>query len=403
MRGAELLRRASWIGVGTVGAIYVRSPALTQSDAREPQFRFGVIADIQYCDCDTATNFAGTEVRNYRGTLAQAQDAVALWNSMGVQFVVQLGDLIDGQNAGGYGAGLKFEEPQSEQALSRVASALAGSDAPIYHAIGNHELYNFDWKGLVARLQLAPGAGCNGAEWTVARAQAGLGKAAAATGEDEAGPGKAAGATGEDFYYSWRPAAGWTFVMLNAYAVSVEQDAHSPGYREAATVLARRNPRCFDALMSGRTQGINFFEGLERDEDLRYVPFNGGLGTQQLKWLRAEVRAASERGDRIVVLTHVPLLAEAASPRTLVYDSEAALEILHDEGRGQVVAVLAGHLHRGGYACDSAHIHHVTIRSPLSFERCFGYMEAYPDRLELVGSGEEGLQSRTLRFRTAPP
>ena len=60
--------------------------------------------------------------------------------------------------------------------------------------------------------------------------------------------------------------------------------------------------------------------------------------------------------------------------------------------------MLAGHLHRGGYACDGGHIHHVTIRSPLSFERAFGYVEVYPDRMELVGSGEQGLPSRTLRF-----
>lgn len=79
-----------------------------------PVFSFGVIADIQYCDCDDATNFAGTEHRKYRDTLRQTELAVASWNQAKVNFVVQLGDLIDGQNAGGYGAGLSFSEPQSD-------------------------------------------------------------------------------------------------------------------------------------------------------------------------------------------------------------------------------------------------------------------------------------------------
>ena len=78
---------------------------LPKAAADELLFRFGVIADIQYCDCKTAGNFAGTEQRNYRGALAQVKRAVGQWNALSPRplFVAQLGDLIDGQNAGGYG------------------------------------------------------------------------------------------------------------------------------------------------------------------------------------------------------------------------------------------------------------------------------------------------------------
>ena len=34
---------------------------------------------------------------------------------------------------------------------------------------------------------------------------------------------------------------------------------------------------------------------------MKYVPFNGGVGGRQLRWLRKEVVAARERGDRILV------------------------------------------------------------------------------------------------------
>ena len=56
-----------------------------------------------------------------------------------MSFAVQLGDLIDGQNAGGYGAGLSMAEPQSEVALERVGAELARCRAPIYHAIGKRQ------------------------------------------------------------------------------------------------------------------------------------------------------------------------------------------------------------------------------------------------------------------------
>jgi hypothetical protein len=43
----------------------------------------------------------------------------------------------------------------------------------------------------------------------------------------------------------------------------------------------------------------------------------------------------------------------------------------------------------------------VTLQSPLNFENCFGYIDAYADRLELVGCGEQGIPSRTMHFASA--
>ena len=118
-----------------------QSRSEASSNESPPLFRFGVIADIQYCDCKPATNFCGSETRNYRGGLAQTERAVEFWNSLNnLAFVAQLGDLIDGQNAGTYGQGLDFDSPQSAPAMERVRGILARCKAPIYHAIGNHEL-----------------------------------------------------------------------------------------------------------------------------------------------------------------------------------------------------------------------------------------------------------------------
>jgi len=210
-------------------AALASSASSEPSAAGRPLFRFGVIADIQYCDCDDASNFAGTEIRKYRGTLEQTRRAVEHWNALrepSAACILNLGDIIDGQNAGGYGAGLTFDGPQSEAALGRVCGALSACKAPIYHAVGNrrssnaplsctlprrsrrhgpsgnHELYNFDWAGLRARLQM-PEAGSVVTEG----------------GSDAAGADAAAALRP----VSWQPCKGWTFVLLNAYAVSMEQ------------------------------------------------------------------------------------------------------------------------------------------------------------------------------------
>ena len=139
-----------------------------------------------------------------RESLNHLKDAVSLWNSMGVDFSVSLGDLIDGQNSGTYGqgnafliwivmksvlstrgptpaqtvtpyqtstttqhnhntrtcakspprvhrclhrihitTGLSFEKPQTDTAFRRVWHLMKQCRSPVFHAIGNHELYNF--------------------------------------------------------------------------------------------------------------------------------------------------------------------------------------------------------------------------------------------------------------------
>lgn len=193
--------------------------------------------------------------------------------------------------------------------------------------------------------------------------------------------------------------------MLNAYAVSLEQDPSLPGYAEALETLRKHNPQCAAAIVAGRTPG-NFFAGLTDEASYRYVPFNGGLGAEQLAWLRAELRRAVGRGDRLVLFSHVPIHAEASSSRTLVYDADEVLQLLHDEGAGHVVAVIAGHLHRGGYARDDAGIHHITLPSPLNFDECYGHVDIYEDRLELAGyehAPSMSTFSRALPFPPLPP
>ena len=227
-------RAVAMAAAGAAGAA-IASEAAPASDTKL-RFRFGVIADIQYCDLESATNFSGTETRNYRGTLAQTRDAVLLWNGLqpAPRFVAQLGDVIDGQNAGEYGAGKLMPTPQSEPAMAAVLDALALCRAPMLHAIGNHELYNFGWRRLKELLHRPA------REWTCVREERGA--------TDDA-------VDGSSFRYVRRPVPGWTVLVLNAYEHSVMQDPASEGYRAARRLIEEHNPNdCF-------SPGVNFFDG----------------------------------------------------------------------------------------------------------------------------------------------
>jgi manganese-dependent ADP-ribose/CDP-alcohol diphosphatase len=272
-----------------------------------------VIADIQYCDVNPATNFKGTETRDYRGGVVQTKRAVALWNSLGsLAFVAQLGDLIDGQNAGKYGQGLNFDEPQSGVAMNLVAGILGGCKAPMYHAIGNHELYNFTWDELsnILNNELLG--------WKVSETKDLKFETPGAKVAKE----KAVEDIPAHFSFSQRPAEGWTVIMLNSYEVSLMQAESTAGYQEAKRLLNEYNPN--DVVT--KTQGVNYFQDLV-GKKARYVPFNGGMGKRQLMWLQKEVVQARERGDRIVVLSHVPFNSAAASKGTVCYDCDEVMKV----------------------------------------------------------------------------
>jgi len=85
-------------------------------------FRFGLLADVQYADKDTAG------ARRYREALPKLEACVAAWNAEPLAFGVQLGDLIDG----------RAELQQSREDLERVLAVLGELRAPLQHVLGNH-------------------------------------------------------------------------------------------------------------------------------------------------------------------------------------------------------------------------------------------------------------------------
>ncbi|HPC98350.1 MAG TPA: metallophosphoesterase [Bacteroidales bacterium] len=82
-----------------------------------PLFSFGVIADVQYCDCEPS----GT--RFYKSSLEKLGVAFGTFEEEKVEFVVNLGDLID----------------REFDSFNTLTDVLKGNSIKLYNVAGNHD------------------------------------------------------------------------------------------------------------------------------------------------------------------------------------------------------------------------------------------------------------------------
>ena len=223
---------------------------------------------------------------------------MADWNAEkhSLDFIVQLGDIIDGMN---------WKLQSSTKALDDVLQHFSKLQCDkVIHVIGNHELYNFDRETLRDRL-LKP--------WRQ-----------------------------NHDYFSVSPVPGIKFVVIDAYDVSTI-GAASEEYRSLALeILKANNPN--DTSKNGDWK--HGLEGVEK----RFVPYNGGVGNEQLKWLEQELAEAEEAGQVVIVLSHISVHPESCSQSCLVWNYQDLLQMF--QSSSCVVAVFSGHDHKGGYALD---------------------------------------------------
>jgi 3',5'-cyclic AMP phosphodiesterase CpdA len=177
-----------------------------------------------------------------------------------------------------------------------------------------------------------------------------------------------------DPYYSFT-CRGWRFVMLDTAEISLEGGwpEDSPNYR-----LAQRR-----------------LEQLRAEGRAHAETWNGGIGPQQMEWLEATLAEASSRGEKAIVIGHIPVLAEASSDRHILYNHDGVAAVL--DSAEAAVAYLAGHYHRGGYAQRSG-VHHVTCPGMVeaSERNAYAVVTLRDDRIEIGGVGD--VAARVLRI-----
>eukprot|EP01059_Diplonema_ambulator_P027768 TRINITY_DN4640_c0_g1_i1.p1 TRINITY_DN4640_c0_g1~~TRINITY_DN4640_c0_g1_i1.p1 ORF type:complete len:349 (+),score=104.18 TRINITY_DN4640_c0_g1_i1:509-1555(+) len=300
--------------------------------------RFGLVADIQTADIEPAYNFNKTARRSYRGSLEALGKAVDAWRDEKVDFVIDLGDIIDQVNE---------TRGESRSMLEKVLGEFARlpEGVPVYHLVGNHELYNFTREEM---LSLIPGI-----------------------------------AVGGRTYHDFAPAKGWRVVVLDSYDLHCINDREtSPFTEKAFRLLEENNPNDVRAAR-GTTNWSHGLSGLEA----RWMPYNGGVSDEQLAWLDSVVARSVRSNEKLIVFTHVPLLPGSAADTTLVWNYTQVLAILD---KAHTAAVFAGHAHKGGYARSPSGTHHITIPSPLNTtDECptaHAVVELYEDSIKVTGS-----------------
>lgn len=245
-------------------------PARTSIDSPcEPErrvlFSFGLIADVHYADIDDGYNFTKTRMRYYRKSISMLSDAIHQWNDRrDVAFVLQLGDLIDGYNK---------SKGVSDVALRKTLDVCAHFNGTMYHVWGNHELYNYT-KQQLAESQLNS---------SREHPESSLGATYRGPSDSE-----------QCNYYHFSPARGFRVVVIDTYDVGTlgyEPTSTDPQFVKAGRLLASKNPN----------ENKNSPLGLQ-GLDARFVEYNGGVGQNQLLWLRRVLRVANTAREKVLIV-----------------------------------------------------------------------------------------------------
>lgn len=243
-------------------------------NAKEPLVVFGVLTDVQYADCDNLpASYDATKLRFYRGSLNQVDVAFNYWRAYPkkVQFVLQLGDIIDGRSRwceGGSYLSLRNTLEHFEKHRS----------IPTFHTVGNHELYNFDRNKLaqlfyesVKKINIPP---------EIFSPRKPL--------KDESP------FTSPVLYYKFCPVPTVKCISLDCFDISVlGYDEKHSNYKKAASILISKHGHdIYDEWdCDGELQGL----------DIRFQQMNGALSKEQLEWLDKELAESEELKQKVIV------------------------------------------------------------------------------------------------------
>ncbi|PZE22225.1 phosphatase [Paenibacillus xerothermodurans] len=273
---------------------------------KNPSFQFGLIADVQYCDCDT------NNTRFYRESPGKLAEAAKLFNKHDLAFTIQLGDIIDRDAA-------SFE---------KIVPMYNQINGPKYHVLGNHDF--------------------------------------------PVASDKVVGLLGMTKQYYDFSRDGWRFVVLDTNDISTYANAEG-------TTKHKRAQDVYDVLK---------WAGAPNAET-----WNGGLGSEQMDWLRGVLQRSAQAGEKVVVIGHMPIY-----PKNMhnVWNDEAVRQLL--ESSPNVVAYFNGHNHEGNYERKNG-IHYVNFQGMVETKNTNAYsiVRVFPDRLEIDGYGRE--PDRVLELR----
>lgn len=269
--------------------------------------KIGIFTDCQYCDCEVSGK------RNYRLSLKKLDSCIAVFNSLPLDAVFHLGDMID----------------HSYTSFDSVLPRFRSFKAPLNLVLGNHDymIKNKRKPGLISRLGMPGG-------------------------------------------YYMVELGGWDFVVLNGNDLSY----FAPQDRQKKD---ERNDMVSDLYLNFHFNGM---------------PWNGGIGKEQIRWLEEKLKNADSAGRNVIVCCHFPLFSKEDH---LLFNNSEVFNLISQHP--SVKAYFNGHYHSGGYT-EKEGIHFVNFKGMVDTEEnTFAVVTLRNDSILIQGYGRE--KSRKLKIR----
>jgi len=130
-----------------------------------------------------------------------------------------------------------------------------------------------------------------------------------------------------------------------------------------------------------------------REKKIRSPKWNGGVGAEQLNWLRKTLERAEDSEEKVALFCHFPVYPP--DPHNL-WNAKEVIALL--EEFSCVKAYINGHNHKGKYGIKSG-IHYLTCKGMVDTnETAYSIANVFQDRIEITGYGRETKQ-KLLKLR----
>lgn len=282
----------------------------SQVDAQTRQIKVGILTDCQYCNCSSEGN------RIYKGSLRKLDSCIRQLNSLSLDAIFHLGDMID-HDYGSYDSVL----PRFQQFRP-----------PLHLVLGNHDyMIKKRYKpGLTGRLGMT-----------------------------------------KDHYVV--DLANWRFIILNGDDLSYSAPQDKDKKQE-------RNDMVSDQYGQLRFNGM---------------PWNGGIGKEQMKWLESLLDESENTHRNVIVLCHFPLFTKENHN---LFNNREVFQLI---ARYLCVkAYFNGHYHSGNYKAREG-IHLVNFKGMVdSQENAFSVVTLTFDSILIKGYGREPDRRLKIRNKT---
>lgn len=319
-----------------------------------PLLSFGLVGDPQYAPVEDGAQYGDpSRVRRFRNSAQIVERAVDYFTKASTTYNIICGDILDARTKKVDAIDSSLQMMESIIRDTYAKSAGTTQHPPYSFVCGNHDFFLLNRDVIYRNDFFTP-------PWIKAQCSP------------------------SQLYYSFSPQKGFRFVFLDLYEISVDGGLNEACKQEARDILNKEN-------INIATDQHDWLQGLP-EEKKRFVPYNGDMSTHQYLWLTQTLQTACDNDEKVFVFCHNPLYMKGCRPSALSFRAEQIMETIYTSTatKGNVIAVISGHDHDGGYALDDHKIHHIVLPAPLEAPidgNDYGIMHCYDDHFVLNWEG----------------